>query len=319
MSRSQWKLILQAPCAALLLASVAGAQISGPDSGFAYDPNGKAIRLIVGVPGAAYLGNALLDGLDGAAIAPDGRSAVAAKDGRLLLIGVADGAVTDLGEWSGDLALTAWSADSTAVALKGGRLAGDRLALVRGIGRNAELAAIAQLDDEITAIAVAGSGDAVIAATRSGLYRAGADSTLLALLPDTAALAATPAGDRIFAAAGKQIYSLSGLDASAELAIVLSDAAGLEAPSALAVAADGSLYIGDRGAHKLIAVNPATGEALYAIDLAFEPVAMSRAAGGRFVLSPAAGDSVEIFDPARQAVLFVPQAGVFEAAAGAEE
>lgn len=69
-----------------LAGSIAAAQsveISGPVSGFIFDPRAGAIRPIYGLPGAAYLGDALAVGLEWASVSPGGRAALVIKEGRL--------------------------------------------------------------------------------------------------------------------------------------------------------------------------------------------------------------------------------------------
>ncbi|MEZ5351804.1 MAG: hypothetical protein R2762_04150 [Bryobacteraceae bacterium] len=297
---------------ALACAGMLSAQnLAGPNSGFVYDPADKAIRLIVGVPGAAYLGGDLASGLDGASIAPDGARAVASRNGRLVLISTADGSAVDLGAWEGELALGAWSADGTAFAAKG-----SALALFRNLDATPEAVALGEFDGKITALAVAGRGTLIVA-TESGLFRLGEAAELLAPLEGVTALAMNAAGDRLYAASPlrKEIHQIGGLEASAEVAFLLGEAAGLDAPSALGVSGN-TLYVADRGSHKLSAVRLDSSEMLFSLDLAFDATGMERLSSGRFLMTQAAGSgSIEIFDPARRAVLFVPQSGAFESQA----
>ncbi|MGC8792718.1 MAG: YncE family protein [Bryobacteraceae bacterium] len=58
-------------------------QIEGPVSGFVFDESSQTLRPIVGLPGAAYLGDPVASGLLWASVAPGGPSALALKDGLL--------------------------------------------------------------------------------------------------------------------------------------------------------------------------------------------------------------------------------------------
>jgi hypothetical protein len=311
-----WNQILGAPCAVLLAAGLAPAQeISGPVSGFVYDGQSKAVRLIVGIPGAAYLGGALASQLDGASVSPDGRRAVIARDGRLQLISTRGDAPVELGAWEGELSMAAWSGDGNAVAVNG-----SRLALFRGLENSPEAVA-ASAPGDVKALAVAGRGDALVVATAEGLYRTGDRVERIASIEGVTALAANAAGDRVYAAAGKQVYEIGGLSGSAAVALVVSEAAGLDVPAALGVAPDGSaLYIADAGTRKLYALRIGAGEMLFEVPLEFEPAAMKPLQGGRFQITAREGlASLEIFDPARQAVFFVPPSAAEAQAVTGEE
>ncbi|HEV2447792.1 MAG TPA: hypothetical protein VGS58_17800, partial [Candidatus Sulfopaludibacter sp.] len=59
------------------------ATLAGPVAGFVFDQSARAIRPMIGVAGAAYLGPAVVADLDAAAIAPDGNSALVVRGGRM--------------------------------------------------------------------------------------------------------------------------------------------------------------------------------------------------------------------------------------------
>lgn len=58
----------------------------GPISGLLYDSPSRALRPVIGFPGASYLGAALVTGIENAWIAPDGESALVIEGGRVVLI-----------------------------------------------------------------------------------------------------------------------------------------------------------------------------------------------------------------------------------------
>ena len=72
--------------------ALAGDQTSvgGPVSGFVFDQKQHTLRPMLGVPGSAYLGDALLANLDAAAVAPDGQSALVVQEGDLFRICLQD-------------------------------------------------------------------------------------------------------------------------------------------------------------------------------------------------------------------------------------
>jgi len=63
-----------------------GPQLAGPLSGFVFDPPSRAIRPILGIPGAAHLGSPVFSNIDFAAVAPNGRLALAVREGHLWII-----------------------------------------------------------------------------------------------------------------------------------------------------------------------------------------------------------------------------------------
>ncbi|MCP5111736.1 MAG: hypothetical protein GY953_12975, partial [bacterium] len=70
----------------LLIALTLAAQVRGPVSGFVYDGYERALRPIIGFPGAAYLGLAVTGAVDAASASPDGRLAVISEGSDLYLI-----------------------------------------------------------------------------------------------------------------------------------------------------------------------------------------------------------------------------------------
>src|SRR5687768_4854610 len=153
-------LSLLAVCGTSLLAQ--GTQLTGPGSGFVFDDQARSIRWIVGVPGAAYLGTRVADGLDLAAVAPNSRLAVAVKGGGLYLVRLdaAEAAWQTLEEEAGAVETIAWSADSTAVVVSGGGLR-----IWRNLAETPTRVALTGVDGaNWLAFAVEPTGDAVLAA-----------------------------------------------------------------------------------------------------------------------------------------------------------
>jgi hypothetical protein len=73
-------------CLFLITSTLAHGALNGPTSGRIFDPVMRAIRPILGVPGAAYLGSPQVTGLDFADISPDGTVAVARKGSSAFVI-----------------------------------------------------------------------------------------------------------------------------------------------------------------------------------------------------------------------------------------
>src|SRR5262245_22881512 len=79
-------LLLLLCIAAWSVLSAENTEIGGPVSGTIFDTKAHALRPMVGVPGASYLGAALLSDLDAAAVSPDGSAGLAARGGSLLWV-----------------------------------------------------------------------------------------------------------------------------------------------------------------------------------------------------------------------------------------
>jgi len=61
-------------------------KLDGPICGFVFDPPSRTIRPLLGIPGAAHLGAPTFSNLDFAAVSPDGRQALAVRDGQLWIL-----------------------------------------------------------------------------------------------------------------------------------------------------------------------------------------------------------------------------------------
>jgi DNA-binding beta-propeller fold protein YncE len=283
--------------AAAALPAQESARFSGPTSGFLFDAPSRAIRVVMGTPGAAYLGQAVVGDLDNGSVSPDGRFAVAIADGAASLIRVAGSSVASLGSGC-DGAVAAWSADSSAVAVG----CPDGLRLFRASGGRAALAGF----NGAKALAVDAAGGAVFAANAEGIFRIDADSArLLAPAADVISLALSGATLYAVDRAGKQVVALDNLSGSAALRIAASSAN----PVAVGVSPDGTrLYVAEGESKTLAVFNPATGELISRLELDFAPTRVDTLGTGLFLLSPRqeAGDTLRVLDARQLAVYFIP-------------
>jgi len=177
-----------------LLSSALWAQpvrVAGVISGFVFDARAGVLRPIYGVPGAAYVGEALLEGVTWASVAPDGRAALVSREGVLA-------AVTDLVSfqpaWRAveNVAIkpdrAVWSEDgSFALIYSSGAGAAQLIRTSQGDWAAGELL---PLGTELGALAVDPQGG-VIAGLAEGLYlfAPGQAPVVLARLPRATALA----------------------------------------------------------------------------------------------------------------------------------
>jgi hypothetical protein len=285
----------------LPLAAQTPATLAGPTSGFLYDEAAHAVRLIIGVPGAAYLGAPVAERVDTGSISPDGRLAIVVREGRVGLLDLTTGKATDLTEWPGKAGRIAWSANSDAVAI-----AGERGLLVRDAG-NTNGISVFESPGSLTGLAVANDG-AVIASTSDGVYLLRTQARLVLPLAEVAGIALARGGD-LFAVlrASKEVVRIRGWQESAEVSLFASAAAGLDEPAGVGISADeAAIYVADRAAKALFRFS-ATGELTGRQELDFVPSRLDR--NGRFLqLTQRATiqDPVELLDAAGGTAFFIP-------------
>lgn len=289
--------VLALASAAVLLPAQESARLAGPTSGVIFDAPSRALRVVVGVPGAAYLGGALAADLDGGAVSPGGRFAVAMAAGEAVLVSAASGARSSLGR-SCD-GPVGWNADASAVAL--GCESGARLYKISAEGA-ATAMNLAGLDGKLASIAVDASGRAVYALRADGVYRADAESArMLAPVADAAGFALS--GDTLYVAdrAGQQVLAIENLNASASMRRVVA----VEEP--VAVAAEGGRLFAASGS-SLRVWNAGTSEELARLELDFAPTRIEALSGGLFLLHARRDDSdaVQVLDARKLTVHFVP-------------
>jgi hypothetical protein len=106
-------------CATLALLHAQENGIRGPVSAFVFDSASRGIRPILGVPGAALLGDVVAGNLDWASVAPNAKWALAAQSGQLVFLSGLDSSATAtlISPILACCDLAAWGADSKTAAL----------------------------------------------------------------------------------------------------------------------------------------------------------------------------------------------------------
>jgi hypothetical protein len=168
--------------------------VSGPVSGFFFDQTSRALRPVVGVPGAAYLGSAALDGVDAASVCPDGSAALAVREGRLYLI-TGLNAVQSAAAVEGSIEnidRMVWAADGASAAVYASK--SGLAQVLRNLPKapeTGEAIDLSALPGAVTALAVAGKAvlAGVAAESAGGIYLAAPGATAKLLAP-----AARPSG-----------------------------------------------------------------------------------------------------------------------------
>jgi hypothetical protein len=273
------------------------------------------------VPGAAYLSEPVLTGLDIAFIAPGGARALIKIDGRLSISRDLSGSPASQ-QIAGDDAcadLVAWSDDGRAAAVHC-RESGS-LRLLNGLDVPGSMT-VTSLDTstivgKLNAIAVDPAGASIAAAFESsGLWmlRAGAPPALMTSLADARALAFTPSGDTLFAAdrQRRQVVKVGATGLSHDLDVVATLSEDCD-PTGLALATGGSrLILADGAARNVRTFDLRSKATSSETSLDISPTGLLTLVPGTvYLLNSAAneGEPLQVFNAAQAAAYFIPRAG----------
>ncbi len=323
----------------LLLAALSlPAQIGGPVAGTVYDGHERALRPVIGTLGAAYLGLPLTGKVDAAAVSPDGRLAVVAEGGNLLVLrGIDTGQVQSAGLPRGFVTpdRIAWSADSITAAV----VAGDRLLVYSGLdrgpaGRTARTASRTEVTralsvDEIslsglgaiTALAVDDSRTVLVGAN-GGLYRvkAGGDRSLIASAGSVSSVQIT--GNRLLVAdrGWNEVLEIGNWRESADVKLFANQGQGVDDPVGVALARDGrSLWVAGGTSRSLARFDLTSRRMMNRMELGFEPTRLSPIGGGTVLLLNERASETEALqaleDGPEAKVYFVPAASAAQLSA----
>src|SRR6266542_3400814 len=189
-------LILLAPPAAL---PQDGVRVTGPVAGFVLDSAQHALRPILGVPGSSYLGAAVIQAVDRAAVSPDGRSVLMISGGRLLLVsglrGAAPAALPI--ETIEGIDRIAWSPNGALAAIYSS--AARQAVILRDLANTPAGGAPIRFEDAVTALAISSGGDLVVG-SESGVFLLAADAAPRLLTPATRPIAVGFCGQDLFIA-----------------------------------------------------------------------------------------------------------------------
>jgi hypothetical protein len=248
------------------LAAQTGAKLAGPISGIVFDRAAGALRPMVGVPGASYLGDAIASGLESATVAPDGDLALAVSQGRLLLLTDLKSGTpvsTVLNALAGDR--IAWSPDGASAAVYSSRAA--QAQILRDLRANPAPGALIDVPGAVSALALSDAGD-LVAGFESGVCLLAPGSAPRQIAAAASASALLARGHDLFAAAGSQIWLIGAFAESASPELFAGD---LGAISGLQISADGKRLFAADSVNRQVRVfdlttRAATGQA--AVDVA---------------------------------------------------
>lgn len=262
------------------MAGGADLQPSGPALARVFDPRSHLIHQVSGAPGASLLAGALAGPFDSASIAPNGRAALALRDGRLL-------ATWDLGGDPGwadvpasvtDFKLVAWDADGTAAAVYSPAATEVMFVTRHAVSRMA-------LDGNVQSLMIA-RGPRLFAATSSGVYllAPGNSTRPVSGLTGVSAMTASKDGRSLIVAdrGNNGIFEVRNLSDTIPLIELAPDAR----ITGLALAADGmQLFAVDATSRCLDTFDLATRTRLERIALPVDPAFLKPLDNGQFQIN----------------------------------
>jgi len=306
MKRLPWLVVtVLMPLAMMAQASRA----AGPVAGLLADAAAGTLRPVMGLPGSAYAGRAVAEGLRAMLVSRDGQSAFVQKGDTLFLVqGLGadqEAEWRELGSGAGEIS-AAWSADASVLAVW--RADDKKLSF----WRNGESAGSA--DADVAKVLAVDSGARAVVTSRDSVLLLGADGERRVLATDGGASAAAFAGTDAFILRGSELWVASA-DAFTLFTGGLEDAVGL------AVSPDSKLLIVARAgeAKRVDLVDRETRTLVRSVALDFAPLTVAPMSGGIFLLDPgeAGKRPAQVLDTRRDwAVFFIPIPGDEPAASG---
>jgi sugar lactone lactonase YvrE len=294
--------------------------LSGPVEGFTFDLPSQSFRCVIGLPGSAFLGAAVVSGFDTGWVAPRKNYAIAFQQGNGFLVTGLDSdqvSSTPLMDLSGAPDAIVWSADGSAAVLYS--RAGNWLQVLRGLPDAPQAASVVDLSPlggSLAAVASDAPGKNVALAMQGdngGAFLLTGAQSLAPLLPMT-----NPTG-LAFSQDGASLYVLDG-GASQLRVITLSDSSsqafaldGLQNPTSIAPGRDAQgrplVFVAGQSDQILRVYDPTAQQALVDLPLSFQPTGITVLGRNSFVLASRSQstDPLWLFASVPQpAVYFVP-------------
>jgi len=302
------------------------AGLAGPVTGFIFDAQMGAVRPMLGLPGAAYLGKVVAAGLNTASVAPDGSAALAVqpKGNLVLYTGLRTATPVALAV-AGAIAGPdhfAWAPSNnsggSAAAVYSSRTSQGQI--FTSLAPSPAAAApidLSGLPGQVTALAFDGQRLIVGVASPAsgGIYLAGASAGIQRIAPAASPSAIALAGSNLFFADGQsqQIFQVQNY-AGTPAAVLFANDSSIDSPAGLQVSADGQrLYAANAGNKKLTVYDIASRSPVQSVDLAFTPTRLDRFGDSSVFLMNGSGQGpvyvVRDGGAGKAAVYFVPSPG----------
>lgn len=304
----------------LFPALVAGATtIQGPELGYVFDSAKGELRPILGIPGAAVLGQplALEVGLRKVAISPqqDYALAIAGEHNQAIVFVMGHSPLTPVMVQGADR-----GADQIVISA-GGKAAAlyyrnaSRIEVVTGLPAAPKVSSELYLSagETLSAMAIGDDGHTVVAAAGSTVFQvtAGGEVPLLAELGSVAAITIPAAGTAFVADSGNnQIHRVRGIGAGIETDVIAGPKDGISTPVAVAVSRDGSrVFVANAKSETVSIIELTAGTAVTNLACACAPTGLARLAGNEaFRLTEMSSRPMWVLDAGgtEPRVLFVP-------------
>lgn len=292
--------------------------VGGPVTGFVFDAQADAIRPMLGIPGAAYLGTPVVVGVSAASVAPDGSAVLAVQQAGLLMLygGLRSGAPTGMAI-NGAIAGVdhfAWSGDNRAAAVysstSGQAQVLTNLAQSPAAGAPFDISTVA---GPVTALAFDGQRIVFgVAGGAGGIYLAVPPAAAQRIAPASNPSAMVLAGADLYFAdqQSQQIWQVESY-AGTPMAALFADDSGISSPAGLQISLDGKrLYVANAGNRKLGVYDVASRSVGQSLDLTFTPTRLERFGDTSvFLLNSSGPDPLFVLSDGSQAkiaVYFVP-------------
>jgi len=295
------------------------ARLSGPISGWVFDGATHSLRPIIGMPGASYLGDPLVAGLDWAAVAPEGNQALALRAGNLYAVRGLEGnpAWTLIEGGLPSPGRIAWNASASVAVLSSS--AESRLQFVRNLGEGPVAGAPIDLPGRVLALALDRAGERAVvgieAEQEGGLYLVSQAEPprLLARLGRPAAIALAANDRDLFVAdrASRQIWEFRNFRQEATPLLFAEDGSGDSDAVGLALSRDGRLLFVASQSGKTLDAYALESRSLFSRSaLDYEPSLLEPLSGRVLFLLKSSGNGREpllVLDTSREpTVYFVP-------------
>jgi sugar lactone lactonase YvrE len=256
------------------------AGVAGPVTGFAFDGQQGALRPMLGIPGAAYLGGAMATGLNAASSAPDGSAALAVQqNGNLVLYSSLRTAKPVALAVTGAVASPdhfAWTPDSTSAAVYSSSASqGQILTSLAPSPAAAAPIDLSSLPGPVTVLAFDGQRLilGVASAGSGGIYLAGSAAGIQRIAAAASPSAIALAGSSLYFAdnQSQQIFQVLNYAGTPAATVFASDSS-ISSPVGIQVTADGQrLYVANAGNRKLVVYDIASRSPLQPLALDFTP------------------------------------------------
>jgi len=314
----RFSLICTLSFAALSMAQAQPVGFAGPVEGYTFDAPTASLRAIMGFPGAASFGPAVLNGLEFGSAAPSKNYAIAFQSGSFVLVNGLDSgnvstraipSVTRVPDG------VAWSSDGTVAVLYS--LAGNWLQTISGLPADPVAGASVEVPGNLgtlAAVAVERQGSRIAIATSgssAGIYLLSSDQSFSPLLQlaRPAALSFSNDATQLFAidAATKSLAVVTLANFSSQITPL----DGLADPIAVRQAAgsDQRLYIASRTDRLLREYDMSSQQVVADLPLSFGPTGIDQFGTNSFLVASRLGPADPLWlvtSGAQPAVYFVP-------------